>query len=204
MTLLWRVFGTNAAILVLATLALVVSPLTVSFPIALVELVALGGGLVAMLVLNLALLRRTFRPLGRLTTVMRRVDPLRPGERAPLAEADPEVTVLTAAFNDMLDRLEAERRDSGLRALRRSEGESDGGSRVSCTTRSARCSRRRPADARLADRSPPELARRAEALRETVLATSSEEVRTIARRLRPEALDDSRARRALTNLTNGW
>ena len=123
MTLLWRVFGTNAAVLVLAAVVLVVSPLTVSFPIALLELAALGGGLVAILVLNLALLRRTFRPLGRLTAVMRGIDPLRPGERATIDEADPEVAELTAAFNDMLGRLEGERRESARRALAAQEGE---------------------------------------------------------------------------------
>jgi two-component system sensor histidine kinase UhpB len=74
-TLFWRVFGANAAVLVLATLVLVLSPITVSFPIALAELVAVGGGLVAMLLLNLALLRRTFRQLS--TEVERREIALR-------------------------------------------------------------------------------------------------------------------------------
>ena len=123
MRLLWRVFATNAAVLVAATLVLVISPLTVSFPIALAELVAVAGGLAAMLVLNLVLLRRAFRPLGRLTAVMRGIDPLRPGERATVGAADPEVAELTAAFNDMLGRIEVERRDSARRALAAQESE---------------------------------------------------------------------------------
>ena len=198
MTLLWRVFGTNAAVLVLATLVLVVSPLTVSFPIALVELVALGGGLVAMLVLNLALLRRTFRPLGRLTTVMRAIDPLRPGERATVDEADPEVAELTAAFNDMLGRLELERRDSARRALAAQEGERRriarelhdevGQALTAAILQLDRAGRGTGSDGV------------AEA-RETVRA-SLEEVRGIARRLRPEALDDLGLRSALAALTN--
>jgi two-component system sensor histidine kinase UhpB len=198
MTLLWRVFGTNAAVLVLATLALVVSPLTVSFPIALVELVALGGGLVAMLVLNLALLRRTFRPLGRLTIVMRGIDPLRPGERATVDEADPEVAELTAAFNDMLGRLELERRDSARRALAAQEGE---------RRRIARELHDEVGQALTAAILQLDRAGRgtgtdgvAEA-RETV-RTSLEEVRRIARRLRPEALDDLGLPSALAALTN--
>ena len=89
MTLQWKVFATNAAVLVGATLVLVLTPLTVSFPVALAELVALAGGLVAMLALNLVLLRRAFGPLARLTVVMRDVDPLRPGERAAIDAADP-------------------------------------------------------------------------------------------------------------------
>ena len=168
------------------TLVLVVSPLTVSFPIALVELVALGGGLVAMLVLNLALLRRTFRPLGRLTTVMRGIDPLRPGERATVDEADPEVAELTAAFNDMLGRLEVERRDSARRALAAQEGERRriarelhdevGQALTAVILQLDRAGRRRGSDG---------VAEARESVR-----SSLEEVRGIARRLRPEALDD--------------
>ena len=87
MPLLWRVFAINAAVLTAAMLALVVSPLTVSFPVALTELVVLAAGLAALLVVNLALLRRVFAPLDRLSRFMREVDPLRPGSRVPLAEA---------------------------------------------------------------------------------------------------------------------
>jgi hypothetical protein len=79
MPLLWRVFATNVAVLVAATLVLVLSPATVSFPVALTEVAVLVAGLTAMLALNLALLRRVFRPLARLTRFMRGVDPLRPG-----------------------------------------------------------------------------------------------------------------------------
>jgi hypothetical protein len=39
----WKVFLTNAAVLVAATLVLVLSPATVSFPVALAELVAVAG-----------------------------------------------------------------------------------------------------------------------------------------------------------------
>src|SRR3712207_2691917 len=110
MTLLWRVFTTNAAVLVVATLVLVLSPITVSFPVALTEAAVVAGGLVAMLVVDLLLLRRAFAPLGRLTVFMRGVDPLRPGQRAQLETDDPEVAELTRAFNEMIARLEAERR----------------------------------------------------------------------------------------------
>ena len=48
MTLLWRAFAINTAVLTAAMLALVVSPLTVSFPVALTELVVLAAGLVAL------------------------------------------------------------------------------------------------------------------------------------------------------------
>jgi two-component system, NarL family, sensor histidine kinase UhpB len=197
MTLLWRVFGTNAAILVAATLVLVLSPVTVSFPIALAELVAVSGGLVAMLVLNLFALRRVLRPLARLTSVMGDIDPLRPGERATVAAADPEVAELTAAFNDMLGRLERERRESARRALAAQEHERRRIARElhdevgqALTAVVLQLDGARAASAEVAD------------ARETVRA-SLEEVRGIARRLRPEALDDLGLRSALAALTNG-
>jgi two-component system, NarL family, sensor histidine kinase UhpB len=149
---------------------------------------------VAMLVFDLVLLRRTFRPLGRLTAVMRGVDPLRPGERATVDAADPEVAELAAAFNEMLGRLEVERRESARRALAAQEGE---------RRRMARELHDEVGQALTAvilqlDRGGP--GHIAEA-RETVRA-SLEEVRGIVRRLRPEALDDLGLRSALAALTN--
>jgi two-component system sensor histidine kinase UhpB len=201
MTLLWRVFGTNAAVLVAATLVLVISPLTVSFPIALAELVAVAGGLTAMLILNLVLLRRALRPLGRLTAVMGGIDPLRPGERAAIEAADPEVAELTSAFNDMLERLELERRDSARRALAAQEGERRrvarelhdevGQALTAVVLQLDRVGR--GADG--GERTEVEQAREA-------VRASLEEVRGIARRLRPEALDDLGLRSALAALTN--
>jgi two-component system sensor histidine kinase UhpB len=199
--LLWRVFATNAAVLVAATLVLVVSPATVSFPIALAELIVLIGGLVAMLTLNLALLRRAFGPLQRLTTVMRGVDPLRPGERAAIDAPDPEVAELAAAFNEMLERLEIERRDSARRSLAAQEGE---------RRRIARELHDEVGQAltavvlqldRVGHRAGAGLRGEVELARETVRA-SLEEVRAIARGLRPEALDELGLGSALASLTN--
>ena len=70
-----------------------------------------------MLAVNYALLRRAIEPLGRLTRVMRTVDPLEPGRRADLPAGPAEVAELGAAFDQMLDRLESERRESARRAL---------------------------------------------------------------------------------------
>jgi hypothetical protein len=50
-------------VLALAAAALVLSPATVSFPVAVAEVVVLAVGLAAMLVLNFALLRRALSPL---------------------------------------------------------------------------------------------------------------------------------------------
>ena len=74
------------------------------------------AGLLGLLALNLVLLRPAFRPLDHLVETMRQHDQLAPGTRVPV-EGGPVVTALAHAFNDMLDRLESERRESGRRAL---------------------------------------------------------------------------------------
>ncbi len=189
MSLRWRVFAINAAALTAAMVALVVSPLTVSFPVAMTELVVLTAGLLALLVGNLVLLRRIFAPLERLSRSMREVDPLRPGSRAPAVDEDAEIAELTEAFNEMVDRLESERRESGLRALAAQESERRRIARElhdeigqALTAVMLRLERDDVANAK-------------EGLRAAL-----EGVREIARRLRPEALDDLGLRNALRAL----
>jgi two-component system sensor histidine kinase UhpB len=120
--LLWRVFLINAALLVIATLLLALTPVTIHAPIALVEGLDLAIGLLVMLAANLLLLRRTLAPLRRLVERMRTVDLLRPGQRL-VEEGGAEVAHLVRVFNQMLDRLETERRESGGRALQAQEAE---------------------------------------------------------------------------------
>src|SRR5918997_1342930 len=83
--LFWRVFGINAAILVLATAALIFAPVTVSVPVAETEMAVLLIGLLLLLGLDYALLRPAFRPFNELVDRMRRHDPLSPGERRRVA-----------------------------------------------------------------------------------------------------------------------
>lgn len=85
--------------------------------------VVLAAGLGALLAFNFVALRRVFRPLERLTAFMRDVDPLRPGRRAAIAGADSDVAGLTETFNEMIERLETERRESARRALSAQEAE---------------------------------------------------------------------------------
>ena len=121
--LFWRLFATNAGVLVLAAAVLALSPATISFPVAVTEAIVLVVGLAVMLSLNFALLRRALSPLDGLRVLMRGTDPLRPGGRAPVDNATPELRAVTQAFNEMVARLEAERRESASRALAAQEGE---------------------------------------------------------------------------------
>ena len=190
--LFWRLFVPNALVLGVACVVLMIEPANGRVP-------TLVGGLSVMVAVNLLIIRRAVAPLTRLTALMRRVDPLRPGERIPQIGPAPEVTVLAEAFNDMLDRLEAERRESGLRALSEREAErrrlaAELHDEVGQTLTAASLQ-----VARFADRAPPELRGEAESVRETLLG-SIEQVRTLARQLRPEALDELGLVPALTNL----
>ena len=114
--LLWRVFAINATLLVIATLVILLARERIHTSLAFVEGVDVAVGLVLMLAANLFLLRQTLRPVDRLVERMRTVDLLRPGQRL-VEEGGPEVGHLVSVFNQMLDRLESERRESGARAL---------------------------------------------------------------------------------------
>jgi two-component system sensor histidine kinase UhpB len=122
MSLFWRVFLLNAALLASAGVVLALSPVTVSTPIKVIEEVALGIGVLLLLAVNYALLRPTFKPLERLAQRMKSVDLLRPGRRlSPSGSA--EVVELVRSFNEMLERLETERRESAGRVLAAQEAE---------------------------------------------------------------------------------
>jgi len=120
--LLWRVFAINATLLIIATLLLALTPVTIHASIALVEGFDLVVGLFVMLAANLLLLGHTLGPIDRLVERMRTVDLLRPGQRF-VERGGIEVTQLVRTFNEMLDRLEEERKESGQHALRAQEAE---------------------------------------------------------------------------------
>jgi two-component system sensor histidine kinase UhpB len=117
-----RVLLVNAAVLVVATTALVLTPATVSFPLGLEEAIVLFLGLTAMVIANAALLRVSFGPLARLVRVMRTIDLLRPGQRIRVS-GGVEVRHVIRTFNEMLDRLEQERQASAHRVLGAQEAE---------------------------------------------------------------------------------
>jgi two-component system sensor histidine kinase UhpB len=202
MPLFWRVFATNAAVLALATAALALGPFTVSVPIAFTQLLVLLAGLLVMLALNLLLLRPAFAPLHALAETMRRLDPLEPGRRAPVV-GEPDVAALAQAFNDMLDRLERERRESAQRALSLQEDERKRVARELHDEVGQTLTALMLQIESVSGRAPAELDEALDELRETARA-GAEDVRRIAKRLRPEALDELGLRSALAALTSAF
>jgi two-component system, NarL family, sensor histidine kinase UhpB len=202
MPLLWRVFLTNATVLAFATAALAVGPFTVSVPIALTELIVLLVGLLVMLGLNLLLLRPAFAPLHTLAATMRQLDPLEPGRRAPVI-GEPDVAALAVAFNEMLGRLERERRESVQRALTMQEDERKRVARELHDEVGQTLTAMMLQIETLSAGVPPELDEAIDELRETARA-GAEDVRRIAKRLRPEALDELGLRSALAALTSAF
>ena len=198
-TLFRRLFVRYVLVLGLAVAALVLAPVTVSVPTSLDQLIVILAGFVVAVVAYRTLLQRALVPLERLTAVMRTIDPLEPGRRVDAEAPGAEVAALGEAFNEMLDRLEDERRESARRALAAQEAERRRVARelhdeigqllTGLLLRSDTLSRRAPEELRADLEEMREAARHA-----------AEEVRVIARRLRPEALDELGLQSALLAL----
>ncbi|ACY95760.1 MULTISPECIES: sensor histidine kinase [Thermomonospora] len=200
MRLFWRVFWLNTLVFAVATVLLAIGPWTVSAPIRLVELAVLLTGAAALLAINAALLRWGLAPLDRLTRTMATVDLLQPGQRLPVTGSG-EVAALIDTFNQMLQRLETERSTSSARALSAQEEErrriaqelhDEIGQSLTAVLLELK---------RLTDRVPEPLREDVRYAQETI-RDSLDEVRRIARRLRPGVLEDLGLASALTALTS--
>ena len=191
MPLLYRVAGVNALLLFIAVVVTiaVLAPKRVSSLHTDEEAIVLGVALVLVVALNVYLVRRVVRPLVALTALARRVDLTAPGQRMPAASPTSEAGELTITFNEMLSRLEAERREATGRVLDGQEAErlriaqelhdQIGQELTAVLLALARVERRVPDDLR-------------QSLLEVQDAVrgSLEDLRRIAIELRPEALED--------------
>lgn len=200
MSIFWRVVLVNVAVLGTSALLLIATPIRITPKIAAAEAALVVAGFLVMAALSFVLLRGVLSPLRRLASVMGEVEPLRPGRRLEEREARyAEIIAVTRAFNAMLDRLEAERRSSSRRVLEAQEAEririarelhDDIGQTLTATAIAAERAAGAPGD------------EQAEALRRAAgsVRASLDDVRRIARELRPEALDDLGVANALISL----
>ncbi|MFD7405321.1 sensor histidine kinase [Streptomyces sp. NPDC059866] len=187
MSLFWRIFSLNAAGLIVAA-ALLLGPVTVSTPVLPGEALVVVGGLAALLAVNAVVLRVGLAPLAALGRAMATADLLRPGTRPEVAGPAEAATLITT-YNTMLDRLETERATSAARALSAQESERHRIARelhdeVGQTLTAVLLQLKR-----LADRAPDELRDEVGHAQEATRA-GLDEIRRIARRLRPGVLEE--------------
>nr|WP_078648129.1 histidine kinase [Streptomyces leeuwenhoekii] len=197
MSLFWRIFSLNAAGLVMAT-ALLLGPVTVSTPVLPGEALILLAGLTALLAGNAVVLRIGLAPLQRLSRAMATADLLRPGAR-PAVAGPAEAAELIATYNTMLDRLQTERAAGAARALQAQERERHRIARelhdeVGQTLTAVLLQLKR-----VADRAPGELREEVTQAQEATRA-GLDEIRRIARRLRPGVLEELGLTSALRSL----
>ncbi|MFI9771716.1 sensor histidine kinase [Streptomyces sp. NPDC052415] len=187
MSLFWRIFSLNAAGLVVAA-ALLLGPVTVSTPVLPAEALVVVGGLAVLLAGNAVVLRLGLAPLARLGRAMAAADLLRPGARAVVA-GPAETAELITTYNTMLDRLQSERAAGAARALSAQERERHRIARelhdeVGQTLTAVLLQLKR-----VADRVPGELREDVGQAQEATRA-GLDEIRRIARRLRPGVLEE--------------
>jgi two-component system sensor histidine kinase UhpB len=155
------------------------------------DLIVLALALAATLLGNWLILRRRFRPLVELISAMERLDLAAP--RAPRTSHNPtdssEVNRLQAAFERMIARLEAQRREAGRAAIQAQEQERR---RIAQDLHDEVNQALTAVSLRLQasiEQAPPELRRE---LTETkrLASQAMDELLALARQLRPAVLDD--------------
>jgi len=199
-SIFWRVVGVNVAVLGISALLLIVTPVRITPRIAAAEAAVVIAGFVVLTAISFLLLRGVLSPLRRLAATMDQVELRTPGRRLDEREGRyAEVLSVVRAFNAMLDRLEEERRTSSRRVLEAQEAERVRIARelhddIGQTLTAIAMEAERSAGA---DEDP-----RSQALRRAATAVrgSLDDLRRIARELRPEALDDLGLANALISL----
>jgi len=201
--LYWKVCLINGTVFLAGTLALLLSPASVSRRALLSEAVVLTLGLGVMLLTNALLLRASLAPIDRVVRQMDAVDLLTPGHRLAGDDGGGPGGRLVASFNAMLDRLEAERSSSDARALAAEEDErhriarelhDEVGQQLTVVLLGLK---------QVRQRAPAELVEELELVRESARA-GLDDVRRVARELRPGVLEDLGLHSALAALATGF
>ena len=123
--LLHRVAAINAALVIVAVgvTIVVLAPRKISAFAVDEEVIVVLAAVALVVAANVYLLRHVVGPIQALTALARRVDLTSLGQRMPADEPASEARELAQTFNEMLSRLECERRESTGRVLRAQEGE---------------------------------------------------------------------------------
>jgi two-component system sensor histidine kinase UhpB len=196
-----RTFLASASVLALIFVLLLVTPVEVSAPIKLGQALILFAGLLAILAIQLVVIRRVLAPLRRLADQMHGVDLRQPQQlRIETTSQSSEITAFVETFNEMLERLADERRQSARTALSAQEAErlrtaqelhDEIGQSLTAVALQV--------EQLAAAADPPTAARLGEVAK--LLQGSLNDIRRIARKLRPEALDDLGLVNALIAMT---
>jgi two-component system, NarL family, sensor histidine kinase UhpB len=202
LSIVGRALLSSTALLALIFVLLVVTPVTVHAPPRDAELAVLAAAFAVMLALNVVRVRRALGPLRDFAAQMERVD-LRHPERTRVEGfgESRELVAFTEAFNAMLTRLGEERRAGSRAALLAQERErlriaralhDEAGQTLTAVA----------LEIERAASQGPESDRRRMAELAAELHATLDEIRRIARELRPEALDDLGLINALIALTS--
>lgn len=153
------------------------------------ELILLMMSIAGALLLNMVILRRQFAPLEQLVETMERIDLTEPGARAELPRGTTDdVAELVEAFNNMIQRLEQERREKIAAAVDAQESER---ARVARDLHDEANQALTAVILRLeaaSQSAPPELAAEIDEAKR-LAAQAMEELLEVVRRLRPTILD---------------
>lgn len=201
LSLLWRVTLASAAVLGIAFVLLLFTPVTVHAPIRVTEALVLTVGLAAMLAANLFFVRRALAPLRDLEAQMDQIDLRNPERLGGSPAHSAELVTFTSAFNAMLDRLAEERRAGSRAALLAQERERLRIARALHDEAGQTLTAIALEIERAATDGPPAERERMARLA-SQLHSSLDDIRRLTRELRPEALDDLGLVNALIALTS--
>jgi two-component system sensor histidine kinase UhpB len=199
LALFWTICLINGMVFVAAALVLVLTPVTVSSDAVRSEILVVVVGLLLMLLTNALLIRWALGPLGRLINRLEDIERLEPTELPE--EGSGPVRGIARSVNRLLARLDEERRTGAARALTAQEAErhriaqelhDEVGQSLTVVLLGLK---------RVEDRAPAELVAELAAVRESARA-GLDDVRRVARRLRPGVLEDLGLTSALAALTS--
>jgi two-component system, NarL family, sensor histidine kinase UhpB len=185
--LFWTICLINGVVLVVAALLLLLSPARVSADAVPSEFVVIGAGLVVMILTNALLIRWALAPLHRLIARLEDIEHLEPTELPE--EGSGPVLGIARSVNGLLARLAEERRTGDARALAAQEAErhriaqelhDEVGQSLTVVLLGLK---------QLESQAPPAMVPELAAVRESARA-GLDDVRRVARRLRPGVLED--------------